>query len=101
MPNPEELFAIVSKDKVFLKIDLSKGYWQVSMAQDSRLKTAFLTPDGQYAFRFLCCVCGVVCGLNWCITSPNWLNGSEIGKTYVMARCSSDILRALITRSII
>ena len=32
------------------KLDLTKGYWQISMHPDSVEKTAFMTPDGAYEF---------------------------------------------------
>ena len=53
MSNPEELCTIISKGKILSKVDLSKGHWQVPMAKDFIPKTAFATPDGQYAFRFM------------------------------------------------
>ena len=31
MPDPEEIFAKISQSKYFTKIDLCKGYWQISM----------------------------------------------------------------------
>ena len=34
----------------YSKIDLSKGYWQVPVAEADIAKTAFITPDGSYEF---------------------------------------------------
>jgi hypothetical protein len=53
MPNPEHLFSQLTKGHYFSKIDLSRGYWQVPMGASSKEKTAFVTPDGQYCFRYM------------------------------------------------
>ena len=50
MPNPEEMFALLAKGKYLSKIDMTKGYWQIPMAQDSKGKTSFVTLDGQFQF---------------------------------------------------
>ena len=48
--NSEELFAKLSKDKYFTKLDLSKGYWQIPVATTDVKKTAFVTHEGHYEF---------------------------------------------------
>ena len=53
MPNPDELFTELSKDKYFSKIDMTKGYWQIPMAPEAIPKTAFVTPDGHYEFNYV------------------------------------------------
>jgi hypothetical protein len=50
MPNPEDLFAELSKSKVFSKFDLTKGYYQIPVSEHDRDKTAFVTWDTQYRF---------------------------------------------------
>ena len=50
MVAPEDLFRKLNEDKYFSKIDLSKGYWQVPVAENDIHKTAFVTPDGSYEF---------------------------------------------------
>jgi len=51
MPSPEDIY-IKMRGKLFRsKIDLAKGYWQISMSDDSMEKTAFATPDGVYEFK--------------------------------------------------
>ena len=53
MPNPEHLFAQLSGSQYFSKIDLCKGYWQIPMSNESKSKTAFVTPDGHYQFQVM------------------------------------------------
>ncbi|XP_076438810.1 uncharacterized protein LOC143277793 [Babylonia areolata] len=48
MPDVEALFSRLSGKKVFSKLDLSKGYWQIPMAEADRPKTAFTTPQGHF-----------------------------------------------------
>ncbi|XP_076449992.1 uncharacterized protein LOC143286334 [Babylonia areolata] len=48
MPDVEALFSRLSAKKVFSKLDLSKGYWQIPMAEADRPKTAFTTPQGHF-----------------------------------------------------
>jgi hypothetical protein len=48
MPNAQEIFAKVHDAKFFSKFDLSKGYWQIPVAEEDKKKTAFSTADGQY-----------------------------------------------------
>ena len=50
MPAAVDLFQKLNGDKFFLKIDLSKGYWQVTIPEAVIPKTAFVTPDGLYEF---------------------------------------------------
>ena len=51
MPDPDEIFTKLAKDRYFTKIDLSKGYWQIPLHDQAKEKTAFITPDGLYQFR--------------------------------------------------
>ena len=54
--NPEpmtaavDLFQKLNGDKIFSKIDLSKGYWQVTIPEVDISKPVFVTPDGSYEF---------------------------------------------------
>ena len=43
MPTTEELFQKTGNDKLFSKIDLSKGHWQIKVAEEDIPKTAFVT----------------------------------------------------------
>ena len=46
MPAAVDLFKKLNGDKFFSKIDLSKGYWQVTISEADIPKTAFVTLDG-------------------------------------------------------
>ena len=50
MTTPDELFQKMTHAKYFTTLDLSKGFWQVSMNEEDIKKTAFVTPDGLYEF---------------------------------------------------
>ena len=46
----EDLFHRLGQSRYFSKIDLSKGYWQIPVAEENISKTAFVTQDGCYEF---------------------------------------------------
>ena len=48
MITAEDLFGKLRKCQYYSTIDLSKGYWQIPVAEEDVLKTAFVTPDGCY-----------------------------------------------------
>ncbi|KAK7091989.1 hypothetical protein V1264_009601 [Littorina saxatilis] len=48
MPTAADLFRRLTGSKIFSKIDLSKGYWQIPVRGEDIPKTAFATPDGTY-----------------------------------------------------
>ena len=50
MPVLEEILERVGPCNVLSKIDLSKGYYQVAMAEGSRQYTAFASPFGKFEF---------------------------------------------------
>ena len=50
MPIAENLFQKLGGDKFYSKIDLSKGYWQITIPEEGIQKTAFVSPDGSYEF---------------------------------------------------
>ena len=37
----------LSEDQFFMRIDLTKGYWQIPMSEEDITKTVFVTPDGE------------------------------------------------------
>lgn len=49
--NADDIFAKVGKDKYFSTLDMSKGYYQIKMADEDIMKTGFVTPDGCYIFQ--------------------------------------------------
>lgn len=51
IPDQEEIFAKLTDDNFFTKIDLTKGYWQVPLTDHAKPITAFVTPDGLYQFK--------------------------------------------------
>ncbi|KAL8613947.1 hypothetical protein ACOMHN_023183 [Nucella lapillus] len=55
IPNIEDLFAQISSkgSKYFTRIDLSIGYWQIALNEESKEVTAFSTPVGLFQWRVL------------------------------------------------
>ena len=53
IPDINQIFSKLSDKKVFSKIDLSKGYWQIKMADEDKPKTAFTTPQGQFQWKVM------------------------------------------------
>ena len=50
IPQVDELIDRLGNAKFITTLDLTKGYWQVPLAPESRAKTAFVTPFGKYQF---------------------------------------------------
>ena len=50
MPRVEEVLESVGKSCIILKLDLSKGYYQVPMHPDDVAKTAFMCHQGRFEF---------------------------------------------------
>ena len=48
MPRIDDLIDLLGKAKYISTLDLTRGYWQVPLAEDARHKTAFVTPSGLY-----------------------------------------------------
>lgn len=53
MSLPQELVLRVGRANYITLIDLKRGYWQVPMAPESEHYTAFVTHEGQYAWRVM------------------------------------------------
>lgn len=53
MGHPQELIMRVGAAKFITLIDLRRGYWQVPLAEDSQLCTAFISHCGQFAWRVM------------------------------------------------
>ena len=53
LPNIEDLIANIGSSKFITTLDLTKGYYQVSVNTQYREKTAFKTPYGKYEFLMM------------------------------------------------
>ncbi|CAM4378810.1 unnamed protein product [Lepidochelys kempii] len=53
MPRLDELLGKLGGARYLTTMDLTKGYWQVPLGADARLKSAFITPLGLYEFLTL------------------------------------------------
>ena len=52
MPNITDLTNNIGNARVFTKLDLLKGYFQVPVHPNDVLKTAIITPFGSYLFYY-------------------------------------------------
>ena len=60
LPRLDDLLDALRGSHYFSTLDLRSGYWQVSVADEDRGKTVFITPDGLWEFiRLPFGVCGV------------------------------------------
>ena len=50
MPTLDEVVSAISENNVISKLDLTKGYYQVEVAEEDRTKTAFVCPFGKFEF---------------------------------------------------
>ena len=53
IPNIEELFSKLSTARLFTKMDLCKGYWQIPVDEKFREITAFVTPHGLFQWKVM------------------------------------------------
>ena len=53
MSDTEEIFSCLAKSTYFTKIDLTKGYWQIPLEEESKEYTAFPTDLGLFQFKVL------------------------------------------------
>ena len=51
LPKVEETLAQLTGAKLFSKLDANSGFWQIRLAEESRLLTTFITPFGRYCFK--------------------------------------------------
>lgn len=51
IPRVEDQLDLLAGNKLFTSLDLASGYYQIPLSEESRPKTAFVTPDGQYEFN--------------------------------------------------
>ena len=55
MTMAEVLFSQLSGKKYLPKVDVTKGFWQISVAPEDVYKTAFVITDGQYELLWMPC----------------------------------------------
>ena len=53
IPKVEDTLAQLSGAALFTKLDANSGFWQIPLAEESRLLTTFITSFGRYAFNKL------------------------------------------------
>lgn len=53
IPNVDEILAQLSGATLFSKLDDNSGFWQISLVEESKLYTAFITLFGRYCFNKL------------------------------------------------
>ena len=53
MPRIDNLIDFLGTANYISTLDLTRGYWQVPLAEDARHKTAFVTPSGLYHFNVM------------------------------------------------
>lgn len=53
MPRTDELLERVGNATFITAMDLSKGYWQLALAPETKELTAFSTPYGKFQFKVI------------------------------------------------
>ena len=53
LPIIDDTLDMLAGKQWFSTLDLASGYWQVSLSQESRIKTAFATHSGLFQFRVM------------------------------------------------
>lgn len=53
MPRVEALIDRVGKEETMSKLDMTKGYNQISIDRESIPSTGFVTPHGHYQWRYM------------------------------------------------
>ncbi|CAH2083323.1 unnamed protein product [Euphydryas editha] len=51
LPRIEDQLDLLAGNNLFTSLDLASGYYQIPINEGSRLKTAFVTPDGQFEYN--------------------------------------------------
>ena len=51
LPKIDEMYASLRGAKIFTTLDLCSGYYHIALDQESKAKTAFVTPFGKYEFN--------------------------------------------------
>ena len=53
IPKVDDTLAQLAGMKLFSKLDANSGFWQIPLAEESKLLTTFITPFGRYCFNKL------------------------------------------------
>ena len=53
IPRMEDLIDNLGSAKYITKLDLTKGYWQIPLSPETKIKSAFITPSGLYQFNVM------------------------------------------------
>ena len=53
LPRIDDTLDMLAGKQWFSTLDLASGYWQVSLSQEARIKTAFATHSGLFQFRVM------------------------------------------------
>ena len=53
LPRVDDTLAKLHGAKIFSKLDANSGFWQIPLAEKSKLLTTFITPSGRYCFNKL------------------------------------------------
>ena len=53
LPRIDDTLDMLAGKQWFFTLDLANGYWQVSLSQEARVKTAFATHSGLFQFRVM------------------------------------------------
>ena len=53
LPRIDDTLDMLAGKQWFSTLDLASGYWQVSLSQEARVKTAFVTHSGLFQFRVM------------------------------------------------
>ena len=53
IPSMEQIFSKLAGYKFISKLDISKGYWQIPLSENSKKYTAFKTPLGLFQYTLL------------------------------------------------
>jgi hypothetical protein len=51
LPVLDEMISTLNGSKYFTTLDCLSGFWQINIAEQDKMKTAFSTPFGQYQFQ--------------------------------------------------